>query len=356
MGDRVKKRVIVTHPQVPFVTGGAEMLSHTLVEQINLRLDGVEADLVQIPWTWEPPFEILANCATWRMLQVEEVDGMKVDLLIGTKFPSYAARHENKVLWLVHQHRIFYELQGSCYDKPELSLEEEVVRDRVRAIDKDYLRECHSRFTIAHTVSERLKKFNNLDSTPLFPPPRLRDRIRPGEFGEEVLYIGRLNEWKRPDLLISALASCKQAKACFLGTGSSAYVEKLEKMVQELDLADRCHLAGFVSDTELLERLAKARAIFYAPVSEDYGFATIEAFLAKKPVITCKDSGEVERFVGQTGSGFVLDPQAAAIAKALDKVYSLSAAELEGMALSGFELAHTISWAKVLERLVVPHL
>ena len=42
------------------------------------------------------------------------VDGRPVDLVIGTKFPSYVVRHPNKVVWLVHQFRQAYELDRTA--------------------------------------------------------------------------------------------------------------------------------------------------------------------------------------------------------------------------------------------------
>ena len=44
------------------------------------------------------------------MLDLEEADGRPIDLVVGTKFPSYLVRHPNKRVWLVHQFRQAYDL------------------------------------------------------------------------------------------------------------------------------------------------------------------------------------------------------------------------------------------------------
>ena len=99
--------------QVPFVRGGAESLVRELVGE--LRDHGYEADLVSVPFKWYPKDEILAHAAAWRLLDLSESNGRSIDLVIGTKFPSYFARHDRKVAWLIHQYRAAYELCGTEY-------------------------------------------------------------------------------------------------------------------------------------------------------------------------------------------------------------------------------------------------
>ena len=97
------RTVLVCETQVPFVTGGAESHVRELVK--HLRTAGYETDLVSVPFKWYPKEEILGHAAAWRLLDLSESNGRSVDLVIGTKFPSYFARHPNKVVWLIHQYR-----------------------------------------------------------------------------------------------------------------------------------------------------------------------------------------------------------------------------------------------------------
>ena len=53
--------VLVCETQVPFVTGGAESLVRSLVEQLRAR--GYAVDLVSLPFKWYPMKEILAHAA-----------------------------------------------------------------------------------------------------------------------------------------------------------------------------------------------------------------------------------------------------------------------------------------------------
>jgi glycosyltransferase involved in cell wall biosynthesis len=348
------KKVLVLGAQVPFIRGGAEMLNEALIGAINSKLKNVRAELVQLPFKWYPEEQMLNDVLSWRLLDLSETNGEKIDLVVATKFPTYAARHPNKVLWLVHQHRLAYDLAGTEFDDPHLSALDKAVREKIRIIDKKFINECSAKFSIANTVTERLDRFNAIKSIPLFPPPRLAKDIRCGPYGDEIVYMGRIEIMKRPGLLIDALAMVPNARAAIVGTGKD--LGQLQARVKEYGIGDRCRITGFVSDEQLMDFLSKARAVFYAPIDEDYGFATIEAFLAGKPVITCSDSGEVARFVSQTGSGWLTKPKAQDIAESLKTVYSLSSDELKKCAEAGYEVAKKITWEKVLSNLVSPFL
>jgi hypothetical protein len=63
-------------------------------------------------------------------------------------------------------------------------------------------------------------------------------------------------------------------------------------------------LPGFVSDDELVELFRDAIAVVYAPYDEDYGFVTLQAFLAGVPVVTTDDSGGVLEWVEHEVTGF----------------------------------------------------
>src|SRR6202049_1516552 len=126
------KRVLVLGTQVPFAQGGAENLNEGLVQAIRLHVPEVAVDLVQLPLKHYPEQRLITEMMTWRLIDVTEVDGEKVDLVIATKFPSYAVRHPNKVLWLVHQYRQAYDLEGSAYDQPTLSDIERSARSKLR--------------------------------------------------------------------------------------------------------------------------------------------------------------------------------------------------------------------------------
>ena len=104
-------RILVCTTQVPFARGGAELLSEGL--RAALRAEGHEAEIVALPFAWTPRPNLLKSALAWRLLDLTQVDGRPVDAIICTKFPSYAARHPRKIVWLVHQHRQAYDWYGT---------------------------------------------------------------------------------------------------------------------------------------------------------------------------------------------------------------------------------------------------
>ncbi len=55
-------------------------------------------------------------------------------------------------------------------------------------------------------------------------------------------------------------------------------------------------------------RYAHALGVIYPPTDEDYGYVTLEAMLAAKPVITCTDSGGPLEFVTNDETGLIAEP------------------------------------------------
>ena len=104
-------KIAIATVQVPFITGGAEIHARLLHSELVKR--GHECDIVTIPFKWYPS-ETLLNCMLMgRMMDLTEVNGEKMDLVIAMKFPAYYVKHPNKVLWLLHQHRQAYDLWGT---------------------------------------------------------------------------------------------------------------------------------------------------------------------------------------------------------------------------------------------------
>ena len=92
--------MLVLGVQTPFARGGAERHVRRLTEELVAR--GVEADLVTLPLVEKERFDLIRGAAAWRSLDLTEAGGRPVDAVIATRFPTYAVRHPNKVVWLIH--------------------------------------------------------------------------------------------------------------------------------------------------------------------------------------------------------------------------------------------------------------
>ena len=168
-------RVLIATVQVPFVRGGAEILASGLEQA--LRAAGHDSEIVAIPFKWYPPERILDHMLACRLLDLTESCGNRVDRVIALKFPAYLIPHPDKVAWLLHQHRTAYELWahelGDLIRYPNGT----AVRDAIRQADQRHLGEAKAVLTISANVSQRLKRFCNIDSEPLYHPPRDAERF-----------------------------------------------------------------------------------------------------------------------------------------------------------------------------------
>ncbi len=346
---RYPRRIVICAAQVPFARGGAEYLVEGLRDA--LREQGHMVDIVSLPFSWQPVERIAQSALAWRLLDLTSVNGVPIDQVICTKYPSYMVRHPRKVVWLVHQLRQAYDWYGTPMSDFANTERYRAVRRAVLRMDRRGLGEAKACYTISRNVSQRLARFNQIKSTPLYPPSRYASHLYSGAYGDYILSPARLDRAKRLDLLLEALAhSAPAVRAIFVGQGDD--LPRLEKLAARLKLGDRARFLGFVDEAALIDLYAGARAVYYAPVDEDYGFATVEAFGAARPVITTEDAGGVLEFVEDGVNGYVLPPQPAAIAQRLN-VLLADAALAQRLGEAGRPLAAPITWERVVEALVL---
>ena len=342
------KSVLICAAQAPFIVGGAEILVSEL--RANLDRRGFRVDVANVPFKWYPVSEIVRQALAWRLLDVSESNGTPVDLVIPTKFPTFLVRHPHKVAWLFHQHREAYDLFGTSYCSFTDSPEDRRTREAIQTMDTASLAECRAIYTISRNVADRLSRHNGLPGTPLYPPPHHLGQYRTDRYGEYLFYAGRLDRLKRLDLAVDAMKHVRSGARLKIA-GSGPLAGELEKQIRGLGVEDRVELLGFVPADELLALYAGCRAAYYAPLNEDYGYVTVEAFLSRKPVITTTDAGGPLEFVTDGETGLVAPPTPEAVAEAIDRLWRIPERGLKEMGERGRERVADISWDAVIDRL-----
>jgi glycosyltransferase involved in cell wall biosynthesis len=325
---------------VPFARGGVEIFTDDLVTELRER--GYEADLVSVPFKWYPGERVLTQAFLWRLLDLDEADGRRVDLVIATKFPSYVVKHPNKVVWLVHQFRQAYELDRTELGQFGESPEDRALRRWVQELDKVALGEARKVFATSRNVADRLERSTGIVAD-VMPHPPQELAYRCDEYGDFVLSVGRLDRAKRIDLLIEA---SRQGGFPVVIAGDGPDRGRLEA------LADgSVRFAGRVSESELADLYARCLAVFYAPVDEDFGMVPYEAFLSEKPVVTTTDAGGPLEVVADRATGLVCEPRAEAIAAACAWLRG-HADDARTWGRAGRELAQRVSWDATIDRLL----
>ena len=342
------RTVVVCEAQVPFVHGGAELHARGLVD--NLRRRGYLAERVAVPFKWYPKDELLTQIAAWRMLDISEANGRRIDLAIGTKFPTYFARHPNKITWVFHQYRAIYDLCGTPYSEFTHDAADIRLRDRLIDLDTGALRESRAIFSNAKNTAERMAKFNGIKAEALYHPPPLAGKLKAGPAGDYFLSVGRLEGNKRVDLIIRAMAHVdRRWRLAIVGDGPLR--GELEALASTAGVADRVTFTGGIDENALVNLYAGAAAVVFPPYDEDYGYVTLEAFLARKPVVTTTDAGGPLEFVtdGETGVVSAADPESlgAAMARVAGDPKRSSA-----MGDAGYERVRGISWDAAIDRLI----
>ena len=311
---------------------------------------GYEAELVSVPFKWYPKEEILPHAAAWRLLDLSESNGRPIDLVIASKFPTYFARHPRKVAWLIHQYRAAYELCGTVYSDFGDNERDVGLRDTLIRLDTEMLGECRRVFANAANTARRVQKYNGIPAEPLYHPPRLAGRLAAGAYGDYVLSVGRIESVKRVDLLVKAMAGVdKPIRLVVAGNGTQR--ANVERVAQDAGVADRVEFLGTVDDDTLLALYRDALAVLYPPFDEDFGYVTLEAFLARKPVVTATDSGGPTEFVVDGVNGFVRAPEPDAFAAAVNAL-AADRRRAASMGDAGCDRARTITWDGVIEKLV----
>jgi len=344
-------RVLVVTSAPPFVEGGHLVLARALV--CALTESGHIASLITTPsnrFGRQGP----AYAANWLTDVGMTGGGERVDQIITLRFPSYAVRHPMHVCWLNHTMREYYDRWGDWSGRlsPQGRLKETVRRTLIRAADT-YCFTHHVRkmFTISGRVKDRLATWNGVAAEVLHPPPPQRP-YRCDEYGDYLFFASRLTPLKRVDLILRALAQPAAGHVrCVIG-GDGEERERLQAQARNLGVDRRVTFAGQLTEVQLVDHLARCRAVIFPPADEDYGFVTVEAFASSKAVITCTDSGGPLELVAAGENGLVVAPDAAALACACAELMT-DGTRAEQMGARGRATAAAMDWKSAVQKLVI---
>ncbi|HEY8616139.1 glycosyltransferase family 4 protein [Phenylobacterium sp.] len=341
-------KVLVVNNAAPFIKGGAEFLAEALTARLNAT-PGVAAELMRLPFRWEPSERLIEEILIHRGLRLTNVDRV-----IALKFPAYLVPHHNKVLWLLHQFRQAYDLADAGQglgDTPD----QRRIKTAIRRADDSCFRECRAIYVNSPVTQERLRRYNGFGSEVLYPPLNDEALFYPETDDGYIFAGGRVAPGKRQHLLVEAMAQTPpDVRLVIAGPPETeAYADHLRRQVAALDLAGRVELRlGLRPREEIAELTRRARACAYLPFDEDsLGYVTMEAFACGKPVLTTEDSGGLLEIVSEA-TGAIAPPTAEGLAAGLASLASPGAARERGAAAKAEWERRELSWSKVLARLL----
>ena len=335
----MKTAIITPAIQNPGQLYGAERHYVGMVQAFRKKVD---TEWIQVPvseYNWDAVLQGYLDCY--------QLDLSRFDVVVSTKNPTYMARHEHHVCWLLHQMRVFYDRFDDEYGGMPAQVLAELRRQRevVHRLDTLGLRGVRHIFTNGYETARRLKFYNGFDADVLHPPVFASGHYCGSQ--DYFLLPGRLHRWKRVGLALRAMQHIK-ANIPLLIAGTGEDEAELRRLASR---DSRIRFLGFVGDAELLDLYANALGVLFVPKEEDFGYITVEAMLSSKPVIVCKDSGEPAAIVKHDESGFVVDPDPAELAHAMDTLIA-DRQLARKMGEAARQTAPGQSWEPIVDRLL----
>ena len=340
--------VVTSHPL--FAAGGHLVIAEGL--STALREAGHQATVVRTP---QNRFgrQAGAYLSTWLTDVGVGYDGSSIDHVVSFRFPSYAVRHPSHVCWLNHRMREYYDQWPRFSETLSWrgQAKERVRRKVIHQVDRWLLTRNVSRlFAQSVTIQQRLQRWGCIPSELLYPPAPPRP-YRCDGYGEYLFVASRLSPLKRVGLVIEALAqpAAEGIRCVIAGDGEER--GRLRERVDSLGLTNRVQFVGSVDEGELIDHLARCRAVCYTPKAEDYGLFTMEAFASGKAVITCSDSGGPVELVRTGREGIVVDPEPQLLAETFREVME-DGKLAERLGSAAQERAREYTWEKTIRRLL----
>jgi glycosyltransferase involved in cell wall biosynthesis len=343
-------KIAIVSSTIPFVGGGARNIVDWLSDELIGR--GHQVEKVLLPFSDEPA-DLFPQLAAFRAIDLTDA----VDLAICIRPPAFYIKHPRKVVWFIHHLRTYYDLWESEFRLTPDTAISRARRDALHRADTAVLGEASRIFVNSAVVGDRLRTFNGLESTVLYPPLPEAYRASSEAAGDAITYVSRLDLTKRQHLLVDALALTTSGVRLVLAgkAAGGGYGTYLKEHAGNLGIADRVTVDDrWVSDDEKADLIARSLAVAYLPVDEDsYGYPSLEAARAQRPVLTTTDSGGVLELVQDGVNGRVVEPTPEALARAMDDLFlnRTQTAEM-GRALERSTVDLGISWNTVIEGLL----
>ena len=180
--------------------------------------------------------------------------------------------------------------------------------------------------SLSQTTADRAKHYYDASSSVVYPPfdtaywdRQIQQMEKPDSLSlvkPYYLWVGRMESYKRPDIIVEAAKMNSSRNYIFVGTGS------LEKKLKK-DVPQNCQFASLLPDKELSYLYSHASA-FIMPQNEDFGYVSLEAQYHGCPVIAYRAGGACETVI-EGESGLFFDVQTAtSLASQLERFEQIS--------------------------------
>jgi glycosyltransferase involved in cell wall biosynthesis len=280
------------------------------------------------------------------------------NLIITTQPNSHCIQHKNHIIYFQHHLKQYYDLfwysfrQKKGIRKKAVFL---ILAALVRASDRLYLtpnlRKSHV-IVNSDTVGERLKKYNKYSSFDIIHPGcKIPSETKGKDYYQETHRIRKTNDLSPFLLSFSRLSVMQKGIDIIVQTAfnlpqhsfviAGPYDPSIDSIKSSSSLTPNVNIRVGEFSEEQKAELYRACNVFLAPYfEEDFGITPLEANAYGKPVIYCKDGGEIVRTQKHKHTGFMCNRTPSSIAEGIE--YCLK--NKENMEQACIENAKRYSW------------
>lgn len=311
-------KIIIASTIVPFINGGGTFIVDWLEQKLNEY--GHQAQAIRIPYSSDYN-ELMSQDLGLRLYHLEE----SCERLITIRMPSYLIKHPDKYLWFIHHYREFYDLWDTEYNEMPERPRTYAIREYIKRSDDLAFKEAKRIYTNSQIVSNRLQKYNQIESEVVYPPLLDSEQFCCNSYGEYIYYGSRICGHKRQLLAIQAMRyTHTPVKLMITGkTENDRIRNDIKREITEHNLEDKVIIHDeWISEDDKVRYLSDCLAALYIPFDEDsYGYPSLEAHHSQKAVISCTDSGGTDELIVDGYNGYLAEPSPEALAKVFDQLY-----------------------------------
>lgn len=310
-------KILVVHTGSLFGHDETRLYARRLCKELTTA--GHTVELTTIPFS-AAVADIVSQTTAYRLFDLRN----GADLCVGIGPFSHALRHDNKRLWIFSQYGPFYEHWNTPYGALTSSRTNLAARDYVQAMDRAWISEASLVCAASKSLAGAIFEQNGVRAQVLFPALLEDFESAFSGHGDYFLAAGHLAYTARIPLLLSAFDQAStNANLIILGYGPSLEErEYIEKSVAESSRASLITLEFDPPYHRFCTLVASAAGFVSAPIRASAADAfVLAAGSAGKAVITARDSGELARVVEDGVDGYVVEPDPAAIALAMNEIH-----------------------------------
>ncbi len=184
------------------------------------------------------------------------------------------------------------------------------------------------------------------------------EKIPEKEKHPTIISIGRLAPMKRIEDTIRAFNFVQNkfadSKLWIIGSGSTAYINKLKILTKKLGISGKIVFWGRLSEEKKLDLLKKSWCLFSTSVKEGWGLVVTEASACGTPSVGYNVNG-IRESVKHKETGIIVNKQSPdALASEIIKLFS-SPNKRQEYALKGLRESQAFDW-NIIARHVLEHL